>query len=150
MIESILILSIATQSIAEKGKSKAMITIRIECLENENCKYEGKDLPIKIQIYNHFPKEIAFPLKFLKKRGPVVKLTCLNTGKSVFLRSGITDPAWKKELTKVLPGGFVEFGWVLFRDEMEQFGREVSLAAEFNVETEFEVTPVVKKINSKN
>ncbi len=89
---------------------------------------------VDITITNNQSSDIRFPLEYVRKNGPLVKLTDIRTKAETYLQRNLADPALLEKLTTIQPGRSVEMEWVITTDELRRFGgSEVDVFAEFTV-----------------
>lgn len=119
---------------------KEMLQISIECIGQIDCEYSGNDLPIRIMIKNTSAAKVKFPLKFLQKTGPIIRLINLNTMAETFLRTNPADFKLKESFTVIEPQNVVRIDWVIHKFEVETHGIEKSsLAAEVIITAKIQV-----------
>ncbi len=110
-------------------KDNEFITISLTCKNNEKCVYDGKssDFPVVVHFTNRYSNEVEIPLAFISKRGPGIELMDKKTKQTITLRPNIADTALLDKMTAIPPRGEVSFDWVLFRNELLQFGAKFDL-----------------------
>lgn len=121
-----------------KGLPMSTESIRISaaCRDNPRCVFDGRDIFIDIQIANQGQADISLPLSYLKKRGPIVKLTDTRTQRETYTGPNLVDPALQSELVTLRPAQSVSMEWVITEFELHQFDSwHVDLVAEITVQT---------------
>ncbi|MET3133014.1 hypothetical protein AAKU55_003296 [Oxalobacteraceae bacterium GrIS 1.11] len=113
------------------------LTITARCKENPNCFFTGKNMPISIAIKNNESHDIDFPLLFVQKKGPSIKLIDTKTNRRVGLNTNLPDNKFRNTFTKIPPGESVSIDWIIYESELKQFGVDrVDLTAEISISTE--------------
>lgn len=113
------------------------LLVTATCRDNPRCVFTGQDVFIDIRIVNNTGQPITFPLDYLKKRGPTIKLTDHKTRTETFTRPNLVDPAFKEKLTTLAPSDSVTLEWVLTESEISQFDPyHVDVTAEISIESE--------------
>ena len=110
------------------------LTITVTCKDNPSCVFQGEDLFLDIAITNTTAGTIGFPLAFIQKTGPSIRLINRRTGQETNLRTTAADFALKDDLTPVAPGRAVTLAWLITVFELRQMGgADVDLLAEVTV-----------------
>ena len=99
-----------------------LLAVKVECKENPECLFEDKDIFLNIIITNTQQETIGFPLEFAQDKGPTVKLVDTRTKKESYLSTHLADWALKDKFTWIKPGESVNMEWVVFSEELKQFG----------------------------
>lgn len=112
-----------------------VFSISAQCGGSNQCIYqEGKDLFFDVAIKNLHAADIGFPLAFVQKAGPSIKLIDIRSGKSTHVGTALADWALKTQFTVIAPGQSVGFQYLITADELEELGGpEVDLTAEVTV-----------------
>ena len=114
--------------------SNNFLLISVQCMSNTNCHFNGDDIFINIDVKNVHSADIDFPLSYLQKTGPIVKLVDSETNSTSFLKKNLADPSLIKQTTKIKPGQSVIVEWVLTSAELLQFkSGVVDLTAEVTI-----------------
>lgn len=98
-----------------------LLSITAKCEENDRCIYDGKDIFLLINITNIHDVKIGFPLNFLRKTGPIVRLIDNHTKTDSYARTNLADFDLREKLTIIQPGESVSIKWIITSHELEQF-----------------------------
>ena len=109
------------------------LSVKVRCRGNDQCLFDGKDIPIDILVYNNEKNDVGFPLEYVKHKSPIIKLTDTRTKAETFLETHIASWDLKEKFTSIRPGEFVTTGWIITADELQQFGADVDLYAEVTI-----------------
>ncbi|ATE73052.1 hypothetical protein [Lysobacter capsici] len=109
------------------------LAIAAKCRGQETCLFDGRDLHVDIEITNRGAENLSFPLEFLRKSGPSIRLVDPRTQADTYLPTNPPNPALLEKLTAIAPGESVRFEWVIFADELRQFGERPEVAAEISI-----------------
>lgn len=121
-----------------KGASMNNDTLSISatCRNSPQCRFVGQDMFIDVRILNATGSDLALPLDYLRKRGPVIKLTDRKTGSESFTRPNLADPALQEKLTTLRPSESVILEWVIAESELRQFDEHhVDVTAEISIQS---------------
>ena len=117
-----------------------LLNMACKCRANDPCLFEGQDMFVDISITNAQDTEVGFPLEYVQRSGPIVRLIDTRTKAVTSLKPNLADPDLKKNIVRIHPGGSVNVEWVITSDEIQQFeGPYVDLSAEFTVMAEVQV-----------
>lgn len=112
------------------------LIVSATCRNSPQCRFVGQDMLIDVRILNNARNDIALPLDYLRKRGPVIKLTDRKTGSESFTRPNLVDPALQEKLTTLRPSESVILEWVIAESELRQFDEHhVDLTAEISIQS---------------
>jgi hypothetical protein len=103
---------------------------------NDARDYVGEDFPIEVSILNQGQEPLGFPLAFVRKTGPSIRLKGRRTKAETYLRTNLADHALKTAFTTIEPGASLSFPWVLHPSELEQLGMPVDVVAEISIATQ--------------
>ena len=107
---------------------------------NDPVPFEGKDLLLDISIANPQNTEVGFPLTYVQKCGPIIKLIDSRTKAEAYLKGNLADNALQKQFTIIRSGQSLLLEWVITSGELEQFGgTHVDVSAEITVKTGIQV-----------
>ena len=110
------------------------LTITVTCKDNPSCVFQGEDLFLEIAVTNPTASPVGFPLAFVQKTGPSIRLINRRTGQETNLRTSLADLALRDELTPVAPGRAVTIAWLITVFELRHMGgADVDLLAEVTV-----------------
>ena len=109
------------------------IVVKVQCKGDDQCLFEGKDIFIDISLYNDSKEEVRFPLEYIKKRGPIIKLIDARTKAETFVPTHIADWDLKEKYTVIGPAQSISLEWVLTADDLDQFGSDVDVFAEVTI-----------------
>jgi hypothetical protein len=124
----------ACSQLKDDTVTTSLLTVAARCRANAACLFEGQDMFVDIAITNTHTSDIRFPLEYVRKNGPLVKLTDVRTKAETYLQRNLADPALLEKLTTIQPGASVEMEWVITSDELGRFGgADVDVFAEFTV-----------------
>ena len=113
--------------------SNQPLTIKAECTGNEQCLFEGKDIFIDIKIINNTKSEIGFPLEFVKSKGPITRLIDNKTKAETYVPTHPANGSLIEKYTIIKPGESAVLEWVLTSGELQEFGGNVDVSAEFTI-----------------
>ncbi len=114
-------------------------TVAVKCRANEQCRFDGGDIVLDIIVTNRNTRDIGFPLAFVQKRGPVIRLSDRRTKAETYLRSNPADFDLEEQLTEIPPGESVTIEWVITAGEARTFGQPVDLSAEVTIIAKIDV-----------
>lgn len=121
--------------------SEPLLSIAAACKDHDPCRFTGEDLFIDIRVRNDQPAPVGFPLAFIQKTGPVIRLIDVRTQAETFLPKNLADLALRDQLTTIQPGGSVAIAWVISADELRQFGGDrVEVQAEITIAAKVRVS----------
>ncbi len=127
-------LLLAWVPIKDIAVSNSLLIVDAKCRSNAECLFEGQDIFLDISITNNQKTEIGFPLSFLRKTGPVIRLIDTHTKADNYLKNNLADLDLQRKFTFIRPGESVELEWVVTGDELRAFGgRFVDVSAEITV-----------------
>jgi len=111
-----------------------LLAISAKCRGNAPCLFEGQDMFLEIRITNNHDEQIGFPLGFVQKTGPTIRLVDLRTKAETYLRTNLASFDLREKFTQIQPGESVVLEWVITGDELKQFGgHNVDVSAEIIV-----------------
>jgi hypothetical protein len=114
----------------DTGMNVQPVRVRATC-RDADCRFTGQDMFLDIGVINDHAAEIGFPLRYVQKKGPIIRLIDARTRKETYLRTNPADEDLMEELTPIAPGQSVVIEWVIKSSELQQFGgRYVDLLAE--------------------
>ena len=117
------------------------LTIAAKCRANDRCLFEGNDLFLDISISNNENIEIGFPLAYVQKTGPIVRLIDTRTKTETHLKRNLADLDLREKFTMIPPGRSIALEWVITSDELQQFGgRFVDVSAEITLMATIQVS----------
>ncbi len=117
-----------------------LLVITTKCRGNEKCIFEKKDIYLDIIITNTQETEIGFPIDYLRKTGPIIKLVDTYTQASSYIKTNIADFELREKFTFIESGQSIDIEWVITREELEQFGGSyVDVSAEITIMTTIQV-----------
>ncbi|PYS89489.1 MAG: hypothetical protein DMF62_07120 [Acidobacteria bacterium] len=109
------------------------LIVKVKCRDNDRCLFDGKDIFIQITLYNDEKNEVGFPLEYIKKRGPIIKLTDARSKAETNVPTHIADWDLKEKFTTIGPTQSITLEWVIAADELVQYGADVDLYAEVTI-----------------
>ena len=128
------LLLMACASVPEIAPMPQPLTITVTCKDNPSCVFRDEDLFLDIAVTNTTAGTIGFPLAFVQKTGPSIRLSDRRTGQETNLRTTAADFALKDDLTPIAPGGAARIAWLITVFELRQMGgADVDLDAEVTV-----------------
>lgn len=114
--------------------SDEILSVSARCRDDASCRYRGEDIFIAIDITNRQAAAVGFPLAYLQKTGPIVRLIDTESNAETNLKRNLADHALKSSFTAIPPGGSATLEWVITGEELEQFpGRRVDVTAEITL-----------------
>ena len=138
LVLSLLLMGCAS---AKKGETPVPpLTITVTCKDNPSCVFQGEDLFLEIAVTNTTSGTIGFPLAFVQKTGPSIRLSNPRTREETNLRTNLADFALKEDFTPIAPGQSVLLRWVIHASELRDMGgADVDLRARITVSAEIAV-----------
>jgi hypothetical protein len=113
---------------------KNPLKISAKCKGNDQCLFDGSDMFLYISIINTEQVSIGFPLEFVQKTGPGIRLIDKRTKADAYLKTNLADFALREKFAMIQPGDSLILKWVIKSSELEQFGGpRVDLSAEITV-----------------
>ena len=110
------------------------LTITVTCKDNPSCVFQGEDLFLEIAITNTTASPVGFPLAFVQKTGPSIRLSDPRTREKTNLRTNLADFTLKDAFTPIPPGKSIVLRWIVFASELRSMGgTDVDLMAEISV-----------------
>ncbi len=110
-----------------------ILSVKVNCRNNEQCFFEGKDIFLDIKIFNNEKVDVGFPLEFVKSKGPITRLTDNRTGADTFIPTHPPDGDLMEKFTTIRPGESVDLEWVITAEEIEQYGKDVDVSIEVTI-----------------
>jgi hypothetical protein len=127
-------------SVKDVAMTNQLLTITAKCRGVDPCVFEGKDLFLDIRITNNGKSTIGFPLAFVQKAGPIVRLVNRRTKAETYIPTNPADFDLLEELTQIPPGESAVVEWVITAGELRDFGgRPVDVDAEVTIKTKIQV-----------
>lgn len=99
----------------------APLSISLQCLGNAGCAYQRKPIDVLVTIRNDGSRDIGFPLDYLRKSGPIVKVIDTDTGAVTYARRGLANPALKTQFTTIAPGDSISMEIDVHPADIETF-----------------------------
>jgi hypothetical protein len=112
------------------------LDIAVKCKGNAQCYLiNGEDmLFIEIIITNKHNSAIGYPLEYLKKTGPIIRLTDVHTKKETDVATGTPYPDLQEKFTMIQPGKSLVLEWPIFSYDLKQIsGMHVDVTAEITM-----------------
>jgi len=114
-----------------------LLLVTAKCRANDQCRFEGQNMFLDVTLTNNQKGEVGLPLEYVRKAGPIIKLTDARSKAETYLKSNLADPSLRNNLTMLQPGKSVVVEWVITSDELRHFGGTyVDLFAELTVMAE--------------
>lgn len=98
------------------------LTIEAKCRANDPCLFDGHDLFLDVRITNNEQVDVGFPLAYVQKTGPTIRLIDTRTKVDTYLPKNLASFDLRDELTTIAPGKSVTMEWVITAAEVRQFG----------------------------
>jgi len=131
----------ACNLVKDKPMTNELLTVTAKCRENDQCLFEGQDMFLDISITNNSEKAIGFPLAYLQKTGPIIRLIDTRTKVETNLKTSLADFDLREEFTLIQPGKAVLVEWVISSYELQQFGGDfVDISVEITVMAQIQVS----------
>lgn len=131
----------ACNLVKDKPMTNELLAITAKCRENDQCLFEGQDMFLDISITNNHKSGIGFPLAYLQKTGPIIRLIDTRTKAETNLKTNLADFDLREKFTLIQPGKAVLVEWVISSYELQQFGGDfVDLSAEITVMARIQVS----------
>jgi hypothetical protein len=124
-----------------------ILSVKVNCRNNEQCFFEGKDIFLDIKIFNNENADVGFPLEFVKSKGPITRLIDNRTGADTFIPTHPPDGDLLEKFTTIRPGESADMEWVITAEEVEQYGKDVDVSIEITIMADILVKG--KKVNFK-
>lgn len=117
-----------------------LLDITVKCRGNDQCIFEEQDVFLDISVTNTQETEIGFPLDYLQKTGPIIRLIDSHTEADTYVKTNLADFDLREKFTAIQPGESLAIEWVLTSDELKQFGGPyVDVSAEITVMAEIQL-----------
>ena len=113
--------------------SEEPLQVSARCIDNPGCVFAGEDLQIEIVITNTSAQMAAYPLAYMKRRGPTVMLRDPASGRSQPQRISLANHALRGVFTTIAPGQSITLDDVIRASQLRQFGEQVDVTAEISV-----------------
>jgi hypothetical protein len=117
----------------ETSMNDQILSVKVNCRDNEQCFFEGKDIFLDIKIFNNEDVEIGFPLEFVKSKGPITRLIDNRTGADTFIPTHPPNGDLMEKFTTIKPGEFLDLEWVITAEELQQYGADVDVSIEITI-----------------
>jgi hypothetical protein len=125
--------------------SNEILTVQATCTGKDGCVFDEEPMDIDIAITNPQTYPVGFPLAYMQKTGPAIRLIDTRTKRSFYLGTNPPDASLLKKVTEIPPGGTVTLKWVIGNDEIERFGNiDVDVSAEVILSTKVHVKSKVE------
>jgi hypothetical protein len=98
------------------------LSVTAACRGNERCLFKGKDLFLDITVANTGNEEIGFPLAYVSKTGPVIRLVDPHKKADTYLKKNLARLELQEQFTAIPPHKSVTFEWVITSSEIQDFG----------------------------
>lgn len=117
--------------------SSQLLSVQVSCNKKVECVFDGRDLPIDIEIKNVSPYDIELPQQYLQEKGPYLTLIDTETQQKSVLKTGLPKFALKKVFTSVKPGEVIHITSIIKAQEITEFRtRLIDLTAKVEVTAE--------------
>ena len=117
-----------------EAAANTAVTIKATCETGDPCVYRSGELHILIAITNRTASPIGFPLAFVQKTGPSIRLTDSRGGEDFWLRTNLAPDTLREDFTTIQPSGSVTLRWLIHASELEVFTRRpLDVTAEISV-----------------
>jgi len=111
-----------------------LLTITIKCPGNDGWLFDDTDMHLDIVITNASSLRIGFPLEFLQRTGPSVRLVDTRTKAEAYLKNNLASFDLREKFTVIQPRDSVVVKWVITSGEIQWFrSHHVDLNAEITV-----------------
>jgi hypothetical protein len=100
------------------------LSVTVSCRDNPACVYDGKDMYIDIVITNVSAEEIGFPLAYLTRQGPTVRLIDSASKAEIPLRINLAPRALRNNFTVLKPGESVALDTIIHGVQLLTFRQE--------------------------
>ncbi|GGY55914.1 hypothetical protein [Pseudoduganella albidiflava] len=80
------------------------LSVTATCRDNPSCVFSGENLTVDIVIKNESTVDIGYPLQFVTRRGPSLKLIDNKSGEERPLRTNLAPHRLLEEFTIIKPG----------------------------------------------
>ena len=111
-----------------------LLTVTAQCRANATCLFQGHDMFIDVTISNKGDAEIGYPLAYVQKTGPIVRLVDRRTGAETYLRTNLAPHDLREQFSSMAPGESLMLEWVITAYEIRQIGgSHVDVSAEITV-----------------
>lgn len=135
----LILLMVSPERNVSMPTSPLLITAR--CKDDDACRFTGRDMFLTIQITNAGKAGIGFPLAFVKKTGPIIRLIDSSTHKEMYLRKNPPDSDLLDKFTIISPGDSLSLEWVITSHELTKFHKEiVDVTVEITILTSIDVS----------
>jgi len=73
------------------------VRVRATC-RDADCRFTGQDMFLDIGVINDHAAAIGFPLRYVQKKGPIIRLIDARTRKETYLRTNPADEDLMEEI----------------------------------------------------
>jgi hypothetical protein len=113
------------------------LEISATCHDNAACIYDGDNIKIDITIKNSGPDIIGFPLEYIIRRGPKIKLINETNQESRNQRISLAPYELLKKFKKIYPGESIMFDAIIPSSEILIFQQDpIAVTAEVRASVE--------------
>jgi hypothetical protein len=117
-----------------------LLVITARCRENERCLFKGEEMFLDIKIINPLNTAVGFPLEYVRKSGPIIKLIDTRTKEETYLKPNLADQDLREIFTFIPSAGTVSVDWVIMSEELQRFGGDyVDVTAEITILADIQV-----------
>ena len=117
-----------------------LLMLTATCKDNPQCVFQGEDIFLDIYITNPHKQVIEFPLAFIQRTGPSIRLVDNRTHADAYTRTNLADFDLNNQFISIQPGESKTLSWVIAPPELQQFGEgALDINAEITVEAEVRV-----------
>ncbi len=134
----------------EKLMNSQLLSVKVNCRNNEHCLFTGEDIFLDIRIVNNENTEIGFPLEFVESKGPIIRLVDTRTKKETFIPTHPPDGELLDKFVTIRPNQSVGLEWVVTAGELEQFGKDVDLVMEVTIMADIRIEDKTVKYIGKS
>lgn len=114
-----------------------VLQIAIKFVDPDNCRYRGDDVLLDVELTNPRGGEVGFPIEFMQRAGPVVRIVDNRSGVESFADRSLADLALLEKFTMIGSGQTAAIRILLGEEDLCQFD-------EHRVDVTIEVTLLTK------
>jgi hypothetical protein len=133
-VAAVLMLLAACTTHSNTPMPDEVLAMRATCRDNPQCVFDGRDMFVDVHVTNTQSVDVGFPLAFVQKTGPSVRLIDPRTQAETYLKKNLADLALLEAFTTIAPGDSVTIPWVITAGPPNCWSSPaVDLLAEFGV-----------------
>ena len=98
-----------------------VLQIAIKYVEPDTGRYRGDDVLLDVELTNPRGGEVGFPIDFMQRAGPIVRIVDNNTGVEAYVDRSLADLALLEQFTMIGSGQSASIRMLLGEEDLCQF-----------------------------